>query len=930
MDWYEPIRTLLVEKADVYHWLVPLLFGAAAAALAVWRRKEGLKPAALVVIAGVAATGQVYLGRKEWLVGGVLYASAGLALVLWLLVWRGDRDHALPASVALPRSTEVALIVALVLVATFARFYRLDRVPYGIEGDEGKWDVYTAAHMLGQPQLAYKDTPYSFWVEALAYRVFGISFMAVRYEVAITSVLATLIFYFMVKRILGVPGAFIAAFLLSISIFDISASRHGNVESHIKLPLILSFACCVYAVETQRWWWYLLTGLAAMLGLLAYDTYYPATAVIGLWIAWRLLRERGMSWSDKAERVLLYVLPCALVAPNVLSYLQGRSGYYQAGASVLLAIPLREGARFWRVFQENLGRILYHFSDQFYAGFLIHRQGPIINALLVPFAAMGLVYLTVRWRRGTATGLAPLWFLLLFFPVPLILGTPFMRIFYAALPALYILAAAGLLLVLRALIAQGEPGGRYRQWVMASLGIGLLLVGVNNLYVYFHELISKPDRVYRRQIVDLLHEHIAPGRMVYLPIMPRSGDLVEVEELHLNLAAWRIAPRGHEKEFYQYIPYDRLLSALTAGSSGLSGVTVIYDHGNNAFGAEREAIISAVIRCFPEMEAVQRGERFDVLTIPKSALRAPACLASVVVIGETPVGMVRAGQPVPFSWRTIPDGVASTATIEVARQVEKVVWLEAEDLPRAQGWYSENRFAPGFGGWGYLADAYRAPDAQVQVALPGAGSYTVWVRTYRRVLDDMPMTLTIAGRVFPVAQQGQERFMQWVWERLGTVGLSSGQTEMVLRRTYTDGPFSSLFIDALVLSGDPGYHPDTALWPLVFQSELFPARQGRFGLLPTVSLPSLEGRRWPVQIIAGDRLVDAVLVIPDDQIDLEIQEVWRILTRAAPEPAAQVRLEPGTYRWRVKVLDGERIVGPGGALGRWSEWTYFTVVPSAG
>jgi hypothetical protein len=206
----------------------------------------------------------------------------------------------------------------------------------------------------------------------------------------------------------------------------------------------------------------------------------------------------------------------------------------------------------------------------------------------------------------------------------------------------------------------------------------------------------------------------------------------------------------------------------------------------------------------------------------------------------------------------------------------------------------------------------------------------------------MPLTITVAGQAFPAAQHLPEQFNQWRWERLGELELPIGPVLVTLHRDYSSGHYLSVFIDALAFSADPDFDPAQGLWPVVFSSPAFPAREGRFDLIPPADVqefnsrtsagglllePALDpnARRWSVQVIVGKQLVDAVLVVDDPAFDAGDQEVWRVLSQLSATPAAQFALTPGAYRWRVQVLDGERIISPAGAVGQWSAWAYFTV-----
>ena len=969
MGLFEPIRVLLLKNLDLLRWLVPAMVGLGALAVLIWRRTAGIKPALLVVTFGLAAWGQVFVGRREWVAGAVLYGAAAILLTLWLLALRGDRGlveagadvktEPLQAN-GLSRRTEILLVILVVLVAAFARFYRFDQVPYGIEGDESKWSTKVAAYVFAgenwwDAEYVHKYVPYTFWVEPLFFRLMGISLHTARWQVALQSLLATLLFYFLARRILGPPGALVATFLMAVSIGDISASRLSHVESQIKLPLIASFTFLVYAVSTQRWYWYLLTGAATAVGLLSYDTYFIAPAVIGLWLGWRLLIDRRVrwlplrrDWLGKLGRLILFLAPLALVAQNSWFYINSRGGYHNKNVTALANGRVSAWNQLWPQLRENLSQTLANFSYQRWGDFLLNRDGPIFNAILIPLAALGLVYLIVRWRKGQ-NGLVPLWFLLVFFTPAVVFASPYVRVFYPAFPAFYLLAAAGVMLLVRMLKTLSLPApsrsGEESAIPLSLSGKGarglgpialnvslvafLLFVGINNLYVYLHEVRDFPERITRRQMVDMAEANLMPGQRLYVPYMPRYDDFVEWEQQFLQFVVWGTAPIGQEDAYYRLLPYDALLPALSAETSGSISAAVLYDHGANTLQPERQAIIDAIKRCFPGV-TIQPGPRFDVVRIPAAGLKSPACTAAVTVYPIGPVDSVDAGSPIVFTWDTQPADVGSQVVLEIVQHAPGVVWLEAEDIFHSPSWYVEGRFAPHFGGRGYLGDWFNAKDVTAQVPLPAAGRYTVWVRTHRRETTDMPLTVSVAGQAFPAAQHTPDQFNHWLWERLGTLDLPAGPVPVTLHRDYTSGRHMSVFIDALVFSPDPAFDPSTGLWQTVYRSPVVSGRSGQFDLLPPGTTlpepnPAPGAKRWSVQVIAGDRLVDAVLTVDDPNLDIGAQEIWQVRSVTPATPAGQADLPPGKYRWRVQILDGDYIIGPTGDIGKWSDWTDFTV-----
>ena len=92
----------------------------------------------------------------------------------------------------------------------------------------------------------------------------------------------------------------------------------------------------------------------------------------------------------------------------------------------------------------------------------------------------------------------------------------------------------------------------------------------------------------------------------------------------------------------------------------------------------------------------------------------------------------------------------------------------------------------------------------------------------------------------------------WVWQTTGDWRLEPGPHRVTLSRTYGTDPHRSIFIDAVVLSADPAFDPNSH----------FP---------------------WTVALDTGQQPAIKSYTLPQG-------------------------LPPGQYRWRVEVYDDERLV----------------------
>jgi 4-amino-4-deoxy-L-arabinose transferase-like glycosyltransferase len=220
---------------------------------------------------------------------------------------------------------EVLLVLALLLLTSFNRLYALRTIPYGIEGDEAKWTSEAVnLGIRGTPDSSgeyHRDAlPVSYYLQMPLHRLLGPSVFAARLTVVLLSIIGTLTFYWLLRQISIMPVAVIATFLLSISIFDISASRLANVESFVKIWPILGLALLALAVRMRRWQVYGLSGLAIALGMLTYDTVWPVFGVALTIAIIELARQKGDRRVSMSSIAAL-IAPTLLTLPVIIPYL---------------------------------------------------------------------------------------------------------------------------------------------------------------------------------------------------------------------------------------------------------------------------------------------------------------------------------------------------------------------------------------------------------------------------------------------------------------------------------------------------------------------------------------------------------------------------------------------------------------------------------
>ncbi|HEX9675735.1 MAG TPA: glycosyltransferase family 39 protein [Anaerolineales bacterium] len=770
----------------------------------------------------VAALGLGCLGQ---LASTDLYGDDPLVLytlaILFFAVWAWMAGPALEFTRPTPRPwswPEVTLLSAIMLLTAYARFYGLQTIPYGIEGDEGRWTVEVVQAMEDHEFRYSTDyhlssVPASFYMQAPFHRLFGPGLLSARLTVAAFSLLGSLAFYWLARELFGVPVALLATLLLALSIFDISASRLANVESHVKLWPLLALALLARASRVGGLFTYALAGVVTAIALLTYDTLAPLSAV-GLFLTVVEILRARIALNQAVRQLLALLVPQLLVAPIVVAYLTGRSLYYD--------VTRRWTGDILGTLVQHAGELAESFFQSVRGDFLYNREGPLFNSALLPWLLLGTVLALMNWKRGRLTwvlGFAAAFFL----PVPLLMNAPMGRVLYPALPAAYLLMALGMVAAVRA--AARVLGPSLSPVLYALAGAALVWLGASNLYIYFNEVSDPGDRQIRRELYETARNAASPGAALFFPYVPRADEPIEQET---NLIIWlglRVAEaKGMDTEAL-VMPAESLLPALAALPVEIDHAEVVWDIVSDT-QSSRADILAALLRCYAPVERIE-GETFIRYRIDRASLDRPMCRSGTLTLQPERAELAEA-EPARLNWSL--SGAAADAMglhCTTLRSDAAIVEAELFDGP---GWADLSGFIPGFEGTGFLADNPGSGTAQAEVSLPRGAPIYVWIRTFRRVPDDIPGYLILPGAEFPIGGQTTAATGQWIWERVGEFTPTSREVRVGLERPYPEGveSYLALFVDTLLLTTSPTLNPERdALWS--------PSIQQTFSIGDTVS-----------------------------------------------------------------------------------------------
>jgi len=145
-------------------------------------------------------------------------------------------------------------------------------------------------------------------------------------------------------------------------------------------------------------------------------------------------------------------------------------------------------------------------------------------------------------------------------------------------------------------------------------------------------------------------------------------------------------------------------------------------------------------------------------------------------------------------------------TRKIAMLQEGFLWIDAEDFTNYGGWSLDTQFVHLMGSAYLIAAGIGTPveDATVEVDIPKAGRYRVWVRAKDWLKDHSPGKFTVrVGDALSKQVFGSADTEAWTWQSAGEFDLKPGPSQIALHDLT--GYYGRC--DALILTTDLNYTP---------------------------------------------------------------------------------------------------------------------------
>lgn len=412
------------------------------------------------------------------------------------------------------------LLIIIVAVAAFLRFYQLGSNPPSLTWDEAAWgyNAYSLG-INGKDEFGrflpvnylesfgdFKPPLYAY-LDIIPVRLLGLNEIATRFPSAFFGTLTVLLTFFLVSRIFfksenKYKYALLSSFLLSISPWHILLSRAGFEANVASFFLVLGVWAFLAAIQDRKW--YLI--LSAVSFVLTIYTFNTERVVSPLIVALLAIIFRKKLWEIKTVTIVSLIIGLVLFLPifRFLLTPQANLRFKEVNIfsdSSVVKTANREIANdkdaFWSKIIHNR-RILYSFSyvkhylDNLSPKFLFisgdgnpkfstQAVGQMYIWDIVFF--LGGIMLLFRKKEGY-WWIIPLWLLIGIIPAATARETPHALRIEASLPTFQILVAYGFIELINKL-------KRYKTIIASCL---LLLLLINFAYFYHNYFSHYPQQ----------------------------------------------------------------------------------------------------------------------------------------------------------------------------------------------------------------------------------------------------------------------------------------------------------------------------------------------------------------------------------------------------------------------------------------------------
>lgn len=526
------------------------------------------------------------------------------------------------------KKKEYLALTLIMLLAVFLRFYQLEVIPVGIDGDQGA-DGFGAKRILSGEEYPvflsnrWGAPPMQTYLVALSFALWGISLWAIRFASALVGVLTIPVLFWLAKELFPTAEdspslvAILSAFWIGTSYWHITFSRAGQDPATLPLFSATAMYFLWRGVRSEKRWPFLVSGVLLGATLYGYRAarFLPIFLIIlfGRWLlsdaAFRQRHLANVALLAMAAAVTCTPLAVyAAVHPEVFFALEQH--VFVLDPEVGRGIPVRD-------FVESLALTMGMFS---FVGDRAPVWNPAGRPVLDPIASVafliGLAVAALRWR-SSSYGFVLLWFLIMALPGAFTFEhVPSFTRGIGALPALCLLAAIGVASVKNWLETRIPwRGARGVFWAaLPCILVSTTLLSYRDYFVPWRQRLAKGEIMGQTYIeaAKVMNATRIPKGVWILPatsLRPRELPFYEVDFLY----------DGPEPEFTIYADEETAPTDLTEVCEGRHVAAVVnwkwyvLEEAYTSWNSDPKGLLDFLLRKHGRYTGQEPYESFDLM-----------------------------------------------------------------------------------------------------------------------------------------------------------------------------------------------------------------------------------------------------------------------------------------------------------------------------
>lgn len=344
---------------------------------------------------------------------------------------------------------KIFILIFLLSLAAFFRFYRLYDIPFGLNNDAA-WEGSAALDILRGNIKPYWPYAAQGWRGEGLFRLMvtfftyfmGPQTLVIKLPSAILGLLTLIPFYLLLRLLFRQKIAFIATFLLATSGWHITMSKTGWRAIGVPLFSLLTFYFLFLAIKTKRKRYFGLTGIFLTGSLYTYDAARVLPLFFVFWTIWLILNKK-ISLKTQFLNLILMVLAFLITIFPLLSYATHHWSNFTGRANFLFIGHQIEQENSLMPLWNNLKTSVLLFNQRANGNdFFINE--PLVDKPISWFLPLGFFISLIQIFKNRKQNYLFMVLLFLAFLIPGIFSVPNGNRGIGTLPTVYFFSAIGI------------------------------------------------------------------------------------------------------------------------------------------------------------------------------------------------------------------------------------------------------------------------------------------------------------------------------------------------------------------------------------------------------------------------------------------------------------------------------------------------------